>query len=234
MKSSYLWTFGPHLQWENRIRTAHSFLARKKCFNAQITYCLLILGCQSHKSVKQLDFLRQKLKHCSNENILETIILAWWAAHMVALLIIHGNIAARYCRNNDKSILRDPTIHDRVEHFGYSKKSWYSPYFSSLLLLLPAQLLQVRAQDRKPGLQILRLRELPLIVAHAVLAWNEDDIGRINLRHILRIVSRAAGHNPVGKTELAAKLLTCGADIKGKWRSIRNHIDASRRNGFFT
>ena len=86
----------------------------------------------------------------------------------------------------------------------------------SLLLLLPAELLQIRAQDRKPGLQILRLRELPLIVAHAVLAWNEDDIGRINLRHILRIVSRAAGHNPVGKTELAAKLLTCGADIKGK------------------
>ena len=34
------------------------------------------LGCQSHKSVKQPDFLRQKLKRCSNENILETIILA--------------------------------------------------------------------------------------------------------------------------------------------------------------
>ena len=130
MKSSYLWTFGPHLQWENRIRTAHSFLARKKCFNAQITYCLLILGCQSHKSVKQLDFLRQKLKRCSNENILETIILAWWAAHMVALLIIHGNIAARYCRNNDKSILRDPTIHDRVEHFGYSKKIMVFPFLA--------------------------------------------------------------------------------------------------------
>ena len=122
---------------------------------------------------------------------------------------MHGNIAARYFRNNDKRILRELTIHDRY-------KSWYSPYFSSLLLLLPAQLLQVRAQDCKPGLQILRLRELPLIVAHAVLAWNEDDIGRINLRHILRIVSRAAGHNPVGKTELAAKLLTCGADITGK------------------
>ena len=34
------------------------------------------LGCQSHKSVKQPDFLRQKLKRCSNENILEIIILA--------------------------------------------------------------------------------------------------------------------------------------------------------------
>ena len=95
MKSSYLWTFGPHLQWENRIRTAHSFLARKKCFNAQITYCLLILGCQSHKSVKQLDFLRQKLKRCSNENILETIILAWWAAHMVALFWLSMEISPR-------------------------------------------------------------------------------------------------------------------------------------------
>ena len=95
------------------------------------------------------------------------------------------------------------------------------------MLLLPAQLLQVRAQDRKPGLQILRLRELPLIVAHAVLAWDEDDIGRINLRHILRIVSRAAGHNPVGKTELAAKLLnvkvvTCflGSPIWAMWYSF--------------
>ena len=95
MKSSYLWTFVPHLRWENRIRTVHSFLAREKCFNAQITYCLLILSCQSHKSVKQPDFLRQKLKRCSNENILETIILAWWAAHMVALFWLSMEISPR-------------------------------------------------------------------------------------------------------------------------------------------
>ena len=42
MKSSFLWTFVPHLRWENRICTVHSFLVREKCFNAQITYCMLV------------------------------------------------------------------------------------------------------------------------------------------------------------------------------------------------